>query len=332
MKRLTPFNALFCLAFAMAFLVSTPNAEAQKQQAAKSSKADDFSLPDEKKIEYDSENIFGLSEGTDTNSQGEKEIETELTYLTGRRGLDDNGGNGRGSPVSGGRYHVFTPRTGVQYGFTDDFDATFSIFGDYRNVRGIAGLDDRARGAFNGTSIEFKYRFLERNAANPYGFAIAFEPRYARIGDNEGVRQDSFSGETNLLFDARLVPGRLWYAINLGIEPQIGKTLASSRIERQSTVRISNALSLRVLENSFIGAEIRYQRAHNGFIPSAFQGQALFLGPTFYHQLWKGAYISGAWSTQIAGRSHNPPNGTNQLLDLTNFTRHVGRIKVGVNF
>eukprot|EP01037_Dinobryon_pediforme_P013787 gene13787-13903_t len=314
-------RAPLCVISALVALTAPLAAQTKPVQAL------DFSLPkDGEKIEYDSEDMFGPTDGTDTSSQGEREFSTTWETRSGKRGVDDT----TGLPGKG-RYHVSAPQIAVQYGLTDDFSVEVSAFGDLRNVKNVPGLDNNSRASFDGISTQFSYRFLERTRENPLGLGMSFEPRWSRIADTEGVRQDGFDGETKFLADYRLLDGRLWFATNFGIDPQMGKTISTGTFERQSTLTWSNALTARVLDTTFIGLEEHYSRCYNGFVPNQFTGHALFIGPTLLHQFSKSASLKLSLSSQVWGHSHNPDFAGNRL-DLFNFEQTTASVKLSLNF
>ena len=57
-------------------------------------------------------------------------------------------------------------------------------------------------------------------------------------------------------------------------------------------------------------------------------GQALYLGPTFYARLSAQWWVSGAWNVQAAGHAAN----TAGALDLVNFERHQVKFRLGYHF
>ena len=59
-----------------------------------------------------------------------------------------------------------------------------------------------------------------------------------------------------------------------------------------------------------------------------FTGNALFVGQTFYAKFSEKAWISAAWSAQVAGHAHNEIGA----LDLTNFERHRALFRFGYIF
>lgn len=83
------------------------------------------------------------------------------------------------------------------------------------------------------------------------------------------------------------------------------------------------------MPNVFVGAELRYLRSYSGLGLDRFEGQALFLGPTFHAKLSDNLSISAAFSTQIAGRSDE---ASGRQLDLDNFSRHQAKLKLSYEF
>jgi hypothetical protein len=98
--------------------------------------------------------------------------------------------------------------------------------------------------------------------------------------------------------------------------------------EKESTLGVSGAISAQLLPGFLIGAEARYLRAHEGLVPDALKGEALFLGPTLYTRLSPNTFMSIAWNAQVAGHAA----GEAGRLDLTNFERHQVRFRLGLEF
>lgn len=321
-------RSLFCALLAMGLFAAAPALSQQAPASKRPAPArDDFSLPVEPKIRFEvsSENIFGFTDGTDTNALGEREISTGIDGRFGKRVLMP----ASGAPPGSGPYRVLAPRLGFQYGVTEDFSVETTVFGDIRHIRHVPDIDDNSKSRFDGASLQLKYRLLERTRDNRFGLSVSFEPRYARISDQEGRRQDTFNGETRLLFDMRVIDGLLWYGANLAYEPQVGRFKDTKLFERQSAFSASQALTARVLDNSYLGVEMRYSQAYDGLAAKTFRGQALFAGPTLYHQFSKNIYMAAAYQVQVWGREKDEP-GTK--LDLNNFERHYARFKLGVQF
>lgn len=304
-------------------LIAAPAALAA---SAKPRAGDDFSLPDDKeaKFEADTADVFGFSDGTDTSSQGERELGGQIQSRFGKRVL-----NPQNDPPGKGRYGVLAYQLSLQYGVTDDFSIETSVFQDARHVRRVPDMANSSKSQFNGASVQFKYRLLERTRESRYGLALQFEPRYSRIDDHDASRGDSFKGETKLLWDARLIDGLLWYGGNLTWEPEIRRSKATGVYARQSGLSVSQALSIRVLENAYVGVEAIYSRQYDGLAFRNFQTQALSVGPTFQYKFNKGFFIAAAYQMQVWG--HEKGDNTHGL-DLNNYERHYAKVKFGLTF
>jgi hypothetical protein len=317
---------------------------------------DDFSIPDKpaSRVDIESENIFGFTEGTDTNEKDEKELSVEsISRFQKRRlfgGVAPQGAPGEGAcapaasdddppvcdaaPAATGpggkpRFRATSTKLGFEYGVTDDFSMEFNLFGQARNVKNMPGLPNKSFASFDGGSIEFKYRLIQRTPENPFGLAVEFEPRVSRVEEETGRAASSFSGEMKLMFDVRLVPDRVWFATNVGFEPEFSRLRGTGERERQSTFGWSNALTFRLDENVLAGAEMRYLRAYDGAFLNRFEADAWYIGPTLYAKLSKSAYLSAAFSARITG--------SEKLLEVGEFgtavfERYAFRLKLGAEF
>ena len=78
----------------------------------------------------------------------------------------------------------------------------------------------------------------------------------------------------------------------------------------------------------FVGAEARYLRQYEGLDLKAFEGHALFIGPTLYVKVSDQISLSAAWDVQVAGKAHE---GSGQL-DLENFEHHQAKLKLIAQF
>ncbi|MBS7541325.1 hypothetical protein [Ancylobacter lacus] len=262
--------------------------------------------------EIDSENIFGFTEGSDTNDRGEQEVSVEATGRFGRAAGEAEGGSHYGAGEAEAEY---------EYGVTRNLTIGVSAALAYHDISNIDGLEDMAAGGFGGLGAEIKYRFLSWEHA-PLGLAVSIEPEWGRYDDDSGERVDSFGLPVRLLMDKELVSETLFGAVNLGYLPEWGGGEAESGLE------VSGALSWQVARGLFLGGELRYLAAFDGAGLNRFEGGALYLGPSFYAQLSKAAYVKLAYAYQIAGSSPDSDNN----LDLVNHERQQLLLKLGVEF
>src|SRR5882724_2767757 len=93
----------------------------------------------------DTEHLFGFMIGSDVGSVGEREFQSETTGRFAR-----NGGNYR---AVGQQLELeFVPAKN----FRIEMGSTFSA----HDIYGVAGFDDRRQLAWQGVSVDFRYRFL----------------------------------------------------------------------------------------------------------------------------------------------------------------------------
>jgi hypothetical protein len=128
--------------------------------------------------------------------------------------------------------------------------------------------------------------------------------------------------------DKELIPNRVIAAFNLLYGPEVTHSRETGISLQESTLGISTALMAQVRPGLLVGGEARYMRRYEGLGLDAFAGHALFLGPTVFAKLSERAWITAAWSIQVAGRSADDPG----WLDLTNFERHQARLLFGFTF
>ena len=100
-------------------------------------------------------------------------------------------------------------------------------------------------------------------------------------------------------------------------------------MQADSKIEATAALSARVAERFFLGAEIRHLRAYQGYFFNDARGWAAFAGPLLHLSIGASGFVAASWSIQVAGRSPAEPlHG----LDLVNFERHQVRVKLGFSF
>lgn len=201
------------------------------------------------------------------------------------------------------------------------------MFGAYHGISGVDDFDDLHRGSFQGFSLELRYRLLDRRTA-PFGLAISAEPRWARIDDETGQRVNQSGVDFTLMLEKELVPDRIIGALNLFYQPQTTRFAQTGMWANESTLGVSGALMVQPAPGFLFGGELRYLRAYDSLALSSFAGDALFLGPTLFVRFNEHWRLTAAWSTQIAGGAVDTP-GT---LDLTNFSRHEMKFRLGYEF
>jgi len=254
--------------------------------------------------------IFGFTEGSDTATTGERLPYGESVLRFSRR--DSNFASASGN-------------LGLAYGTSDRMvvwaaGSSFSRqsfnlpqeFNDAQSFGALAGL---------------KYQVLQRNS-DPVGLSLQAEPFWERAVERGPVRRQTLGSEFRMIVDTALIPDELFAAVNLAYEPAISATDVGHG-DCESNLETSLAFSSHVLDNVFLGAEMRYQTKYSGLFFSQSLGSAWFAGPTIYVSLGKNGYLGTAWLIQFHGRAAEQPN---QSLDLVNYGRHQVRLKFGYGF
>lgn len=260
----------------------------------------------------DTEHLFGFMIGTDVGNVGEREFQSETTGRFAR-----SGGNYR---AVGQEFELeFVPVKNVRI----ELGSTFAS----HNINGVPGFEDRRQLSWQGVSVDFRYRFLNRDAA-PLGLTFAVEGHADRIDETTAARVRSFGTGFTLAFDKELVPNVAVAALNLLYQPEWTRLVGTGTAEQESTVGAALGVMVQTRTGVFLGGEARYLRQYEGIGLQELAGQALFVGPTAYFQFSKRTRLTAAWSVQAWGRAA----GSNATLDLANFERHHARLVFGVNF
>lgn len=259
--------------------------------------------------------LFGFTTGADIGAEGEKEISAQTAVKFGKRQ---------------GSYAAFEHRLEYETTVSQFMQLEFALLGSSHHIKDVPGLDNISRSNFRGLSGEIRYLLIEKTPNSPFGLTLSFEPSWARLEDSTGERVSQWEFETKLQADYEFLPNHVYGAFNLIYEPEIIRDLGASGWERESTLGASAALSGRLSSKIVAGAELGYFRKYGqGLAFNRFEGDALYVGPAMYVQLTKKAFLSAAYSTQVAGHS---VENLGVRLDLDHFARHRAKLKVGFEF
>jgi len=260
----------------------------------------------------DTEHLFGFMIGTDVGNVGEREFQSQTT---GRFAKD------------GGRYRAIGQEFELEFVPVKNF--RIEIGSDFagHDIRSVPGLDDVRQLAWQGASIDLRYRLLDRDSA-PFGLTLAAESQLSRIDDIGGAAVRNFETEFKLAVDRELIPNQAVAALNLIYRPQWTRFVATGAAEQESTIGAALGAMWRIRPDILLGGEARYLRKYEGIGLEEFSSQAFFVGPTAYFQLSPRSRLTASWSVQAWGR----PAGSSASLDLVNFERHQARLIFGVNF
>jgi hypothetical protein len=260
----------------------------------------------------ETEHLFGFTIGSDVGEVGERELEGSLTERFSKRtGTYDAG--------SGTMSMEFVPMSNLRTEFT-------AVVNSY-NITGVSGLADQRYTAFGGLSADIRYRLLDR-ASSPFGLAIGAEPHWGRADDITGEPVSQYGVDFVAAADWEIVPNRVVAAFNLLYQPDAMRAKLTGSWSQESTAGVAFAMMAQVRSGIFVGGEARYLRQYDGFGLDSLAGQGFFVGPTVYFKLSERAWMTLAWSSQVAGHA----TAVAGSLDLVNFERQQARLLFGVNF
>src|SRR5882672_5426568 len=260
----------------------------------------------------DTEHIFGFMIGSDVGTVGEREFQSQTTGSFGK---------------TGGRYRAVGQELELEFLPANNFRIEMGTTFAAHDINGVLGFDDRRQLSWQGVSVDFRYRFLDKDAA-PFGMTFAVETHADRIDETTAAVVRNYGTEFTLAIDREVIPNMAVAALNLTYRPEWTRFVGTGAAEQESTIGAAFALMARVRPGVFLGGEARYFRRYDGIGLEEFSGQAFFVGPTAYFQLSERSRLTASWSVQAWGR----PAGTNAPLDLVNFERHQARLVFGVNF
>jgi hypothetical protein len=260
----------------------------------------------------DTEHIYGFMIGTDVGERGEREFQSETTGRFSRQG---------------GSYQAVGQQVELEFVPISNFRVEVGTTLAGHNIESVPGFDDRNQIAWQGASLDLRYRFLNRDTA-PFGLTLALEQHGARIDETTALRVRNYGTELTLAIERDLIPGMAVATLNLGYQPEWTHFSGEPTQQQESTLVTAFGVMAQLSPNILLGGEARYFRRYDGIGLEELSGQALFVGPTAYFQLSERARITATWSVQAWGR----PAGSNASLDLVNFERHQARLVFGLNF
>jgi len=153
--------------------------------------------------EVDTQFIFGFTLGADVGETGEKEIE-HVTLI--RAGKAD------------GSYSALTDQLRAEFTPVENFRVEIAVPFSYFNISGVTGLDDRRFGAFDGLSMELRYRLIDREHA-PFAVTIGAEPHWSRTDEIGGDAVDAYGSEFAVTLDREFVENRIYGVFSLFMGP-----------------------------------------------------------------------------------------------------------------
>jgi len=260
----------------------------------------------------ETEHLFGFTIGSDVGDVGDKEIEGSVTGRFAKR----TGTYGATASTLSAEF-VPVPNLRTEY--------TASVVS--YDIAGVSGFADQRYAAFGGLSADIRYQFLQRGSA-PIGFAVGAEPHWGRADDITGEPVSQYGVDFVAAADWEIVRDRVVAAFNLLYQPDTMRSKLTATWSQESTSGVAFAVMAQVHSGIFVGGEARYLRQYDGLGLDTLVGEGFFVGPTVYFKLSERAWMTLAWSAQVAGHATPVPGS----LDLVNFERQQARLLFGVNF
>jgi hypothetical protein len=195
------------------------------------------------------------------------------------------------------------------------------------DISSVPDLDDVHQTSFQGLSFEMRYRLLDRRQSG-IGLSLLAEPHWLRVDDVTGQRVAQYGSAFAVLVDKELIAGRVVAALNLLYEPDAVQSQLTGMWSREAVAGVGSGLMVQLQPGLSVGVEARYLRAYDSLGFDRFAGQALFVGPNVFCQVSESLRITAAWSVQVAGKAVADPGP----FDLTNFSRHQIKLRIGYQF
>jgi hypothetical protein len=260
----------------------------------------------------DTEHLFSFMIGTDVGNVGEREFQSETTGRFGK---------------NGGSYRAIGQELELEFVPARNIRIEVGGLVALHSISGVPGLEDRNGLSVQGASVDFRYRFIDRDSA-PIGLTLALEAHADRIDEISAARARRYGTEITLAFDREIIPNVAIASFNLSYQPEWTRFAETGASDHEAVVGAAFGLMARIRPGIFLGGEARYLRRYEGVGLDEFSGQALFVGPTAYFQLSERSRLTAGWSIQAWGHH----GGANAALDLVNFERQQARLTFGVNF
>ncbi|WP_342359185.1 hypothetical protein [Terrarubrum flagellatum] len=258
--------------------------------------------------------VFGFNTGSDVNDWKQLSLSGTYSGSFGTRG-------GRLGAHSGNLQATYSPFPCIE---VDPY-----LFGGptYSKTFGT-----KANGSQFGGGVEFKYKLLGRDI---HGVGLTFDAVLQGAATNgayytlEGRSRSVYDGVFSIFADKELIAGKLFGALNASYDWNF-QDLGSPRngYANTSVARLGAAGTWQFADGVFAGGELSHFRRYDSVGFSRELGNATFLGPNFYWAFTQGWAFSGAWNVQVAGRA----NSVGGNLDLTNFSRHIVKLKLNHDF
>ena len=253
--------------------------------------------------EVDTEHIFGFAEGSDIGEKGEREIENVNIGSFGQVGA----------------YNNVDTETSFRYGVTDRLRLSIGTLTDYYAIADNPSFTNRTATTFSGVIGEARVKLID-DARNPYGLSLSFNPAFRQFDPLSGVQTHNYSLPVTLLFNAALIPGKFYAAVNLAYTPSFFP-IASGTEHDDGLTAIASA-TYAIGPKIFLGGEIRHETLVQSTASTA---HALFLGPTLFYRASPVFTAKVAFEPQVADLGAH-------TLNLSTYQRYQVELQFAYNF
>ena len=239
---------------------------------------------------------------TDTDSQGEREVEQWLEWKTGETGAS---------------YNDFLSRSELEYGITDDLQGSLYVNYEWSHLRStLPPLLSEPENNI-GASGELIYRLMNVYF-DPAGLALYLEP---------SLGSDEREIETKILLQKNLFNDTLRCVLNVNFEDTWERR--SGGWDRESAIEFDSGIAYNLTPEWSAGLEFDNERAFAGLVmggPARELASAFFLGPTINYagfpvEVTLGAQVQLPWST-------SPPGNPGAVVG--GFEAHAERFRLGL--
>jgi hypothetical protein len=261
------------------------------------------------------EHLFGWVLGAETLPKNHAEVYEFLTLRTGK---------------AEGTYLGFDSESEIEYGFTDQFQASLSLENHYFYIKGVNGdrdaLDNTNGFRFGGVALAGKYRLLSP-FKDPVGFAVRLEAGYLAHDEVDGLKQTEGYVAPQLILQKNYLDDTLIFDANGGVEFAWGKRPAE-QYPRELALTGGAGVSYRFAPNWYFGLESHIRSEYPMFHLGNFEHAVVFAGPSLHYgaERW---WVTLSYGYQIYGSGIDEPADRHTFAEEA---RNEIRLKVGLNF
>lgn len=257
------------------------------------------------------EQFFGFARGAETLPHGHGEL---YQFVTLRTGKDD------------GRYYGSDYETEVEYGFTDQFQASVSLVNHYFHNRDVPELPNRNNYRLGGLESALKYRLLSP-FKDPLGLALRIEVGYLLNDEVDGLKQHERYVKPEIDLQKDFLDDTLITVLSFGAEWAWGKQPAE-QYPKEVSFESAGGVTYRFAPNWYTGLEAHFRAEYPQFDLNNFEHRVLYAGPSIHYaqQNW---WATLTWNYQVYGKGVDEPNDGQTFAEES---RNQFRLKIGINF